>query len=696
MTQIILFAILVTGSIFGTAVFRKKFEDFLPITCSAIVLIMFFAGTLNILKTGVYLTLSLCCVLWLISAFVVIKEKKVVDFLKNFLTPGCLVFTFLYFVLGTLSRDMVATNWDEFSHWADIVKAMTLLDDLGTNPNAYAVFPSYPPGMALFQYFVQKIYLLVKPEEIFSEWRLFFSYQIFFISFMMPFFKGIVYRNPLKIVLIGLLIWLAPMLFFTNIYSCIYIDPILGFVAGTAFVAIFTEKEKDWLYDIFIYAAVSILILMKDAGMLFAVFIIIGYVIDLLGRDSQTGLRNKLKNFNLLKVTIGCCAILIPKFLWSRELRINQVEVAFSGKVNIKELIGIMLGHDSDNYRSQVLRYFVKAMKNRKIAIGDTSIELSYIIFLLILIGLVCLLYFRYKKTMPVQKITIYLAVIVSVVFVCGMCVSYMYKFSMQEALELAAFERYLRIILHFLWIFVLGVLSRLLAIDERQKLLFSIVILGFSVVCIPWSTVGNNVTRRTVHYARNERASYQEIVDQIENVSDDEHSPLILSLVCLEETYCERLIFGYTLRPHRFEWNYPDDITADEWQKELADDIDYVALYKIDETFIEKFAVVFENPEDIADGCIYKVNNNYFIYQLTQAYATIKGGDYMNDNITNDIYDIFVQIINRLLNESQDKEINTNEKENNSLPKNFHKLPRPTQTETSNSHICKSEQHNN
>ena len=68
------------------------------------------------------------------------------------------------------------------------------------------------------------------------------------------------------------------------------------------------------------------------------------------------------------------------------------------------------------------------------------------------------------------------------------------------------------------------------------------------------------------------------------------------------------------------------------------------------------------------------------------------KGGDYMNDNITNDIYDIFVQIINRLLNESQDKEINTNEKENNSIPKNFNELSRPGKTETSNSDICKSE----
>ena len=166
---------------------------------------------------------------------------------------------------------------------------------------------------------------------------------------------------------------------------------------------------------------------------------------------------------------------------------------------------------------------------------------------------------------MPVQKLIIYLLVTVSVVFVSGMCVSYMYKFAMHEALELAAFERYLRIILHCLWIFIISVLARLLVAGNSYKFATSFIVFCVCMVCIPWSIVSNNVTRRTVYYARNERAPYQVIVDQIEAVNEDEQRPLILNLVCLEETYCERLIFGYTLRPHRFEWNYPGDITVEE-----------------------------------------------------------------------------------------------------------------------------------
>lgn len=38
---------------------------------------------------------------------------------------------------------------------------MSELNDFGTNPAYKSMFPTYLPGMALFQYFLQEIYTLV-------------------------------------------------------------------------------------------------------------------------------------------------------------------------------------------------------------------------------------------------------------------------------------------------------------------------------------------------------------------------------------------------------------------------------------------------------------------------------------------------------------------------------------------------------
>ena len=127
------------------------------------------------------------------------------------------------------------------------------------------------------------------------------------------------------------------------------------------------------------------------------------------------------------------------------------------------ELIRILLGLETENYRSKVLELYSLAFMNQKIMLGETSIEIPFIVLLVLLLGTTYLIYYIYKSfdsaNCRIRKASIYTLGILSVVFIVGMCVSYMFKFSEEEALGLAAFSRYLRIIFHCLWVFILSVL---------------------------------------------------------------------------------------------------------------------------------------------------------------------------------------------------------------------------------------------
>ena len=165
--------------------------------------------------------------------------------IEKLLTPGFVFFLISYVLLAHWNNGKVAADWDEFSHWVDTVKATLYVGDFGTNPAAEAAFPSYPPGMMLFQYCLQKVHSLLSPGVVFSEWRVFFAFQIFFVAVSLPFLKDVTFRQPIKLALYAVLIILGPMLFYRKIYKIVLIDPILGILFGSGMAMVLLAVQPD-------------------------------------------------------------------------------------------------------------------------------------------------------------------------------------------------------------------------------------------------------------------------------------------------------------------------------------------------------------------------------------------------------------------------------------------------------------------
>ena len=143
---ILWFAFLSSGSVLCAAVWGKKYEEVLPVTCSALVLLLFLFGIAGILKAGVLFVCFLGAAIYIFSAIYIFHNKCHSIFLEKFFTPGFFVFFILLLAACCLNIGKMAENWDEFSHWIDIVKVMATLDDFGTHPGSGSAFMSYPPG----------------------------------------------------------------------------------------------------------------------------------------------------------------------------------------------------------------------------------------------------------------------------------------------------------------------------------------------------------------------------------------------------------------------------------------------------------------------------------------------------------------------------------------------------------------------
>ena len=130
----------------------RRFEECLPMSCMGIVLAMFVFGLFGFLRLAPPFVALVACAGLCAGAVLAVRRGTRKDFLGRLLTPGFALTIAFWLALSYLDYGMVASVWDEFSHWADIVKVMTQLDDFGTNPLSHSRFQSYPPAMALYRF----------------------------------------------------------------------------------------------------------------------------------------------------------------------------------------------------------------------------------------------------------------------------------------------------------------------------------------------------------------------------------------------------------------------------------------------------------------------------------------------------------------------------------------------------------------
>lgn len=617
------FGILSAGSVLGAAVWKKRYEEVLPITCSAIVMLLFLFCLCKNLKLGVMCICILGGLAYVFSGIWVVYKRSLKEFFQNLVTPAFFVWCVLFIIFCCLDRGKLASSWDEFSHWADIVKAMTTLDDFGTNPASQSIFQSYPPAMSLFQYFLQKIFIGVTGNE-YNEWIIYISYKMFYCSFLMPFFKGLNYKKPFMILVSGIVVFLAPSLFYDNIYTAVYIDPFLGILSGAGLAMVFLTKEKDIWYSLRIVCICVVLVLSKDAGVMFAIFIAIAYVCDSFFSYEQKnrGSRKwwKKQGFTVLGTIL---VVLLPKMLWSLHLKVSNANIMFSGKVNLRELLQIVLDKDT-TYKRIVWEKYYTALVARTVTIGNTGITLNYFVLMLLFIIFIWALIVLYRKrdSFYQKKGRILMATICIqfVVYIVGICITYIFKFGKYEATLLASFDRYIEIGFLAVWIVIIMLILTMTQEYCKEQYLVGLVMIFVLTVVSPMEAVHNYTWRNTIETSVSIREQYVPLTTKVKQTVPETAKIYFISQ---ESNGFDYYVMRYNLRPNHMNsantWSigetfYEGDIwtrgiTPEKWMEELVQSYDYVAIYNLNDYFIENFSVLFDNAEGVEGNCVYRVN---------------------------------------------------------------------------------------
>ncbi len=638
-----IFFVLISGSVFSAAILSVKFEKNIPVVFMSYVLLLFIFGVLGNLMLGIYCIFFLSAIFFLVSIISIVIKKNLKVFFFNLCSPCFALFCLIYIFLIIFNQGQLAHNWDEFTYWMDSVKIITEINDFVANPISDSLFQSYPPAIGLWGFLFQKIYQLFHPGE-FCEWLVYFAYQLLGLSMLFPLLGSIQWKQIGKNICLILVLLFSPLILFKDYYSSVYVDPMVGILTGAAFAYLFAYGFSTIEHAIYIGSICFTLILAKDVGKYFAIFIILSIICIVIINEIS---RNKNKTWPGKKPLLLSLIVVLPSvlvyFLWQNVLIRYNVPIRFGNKINALEYIRMLLFHSDMTWRQNVVDLARNALFENRVELQTLGIRVSY--FSLLVIGGTVLIILGLKKRRDNKyytysnmcaRISLFFVFLQAVIYSLFIGAVFIANFQEWEALILASYERYMNISFLPIWIVIIfGFIytfdnskeieeSKICLsdiIDAKRKRISYISLLCVVLLLSPIRNFIGFFLGDDVRKAASFRQPYEEFALLIDSVCNENDNIYLISQGNNGQDFW---VLKFRVRPNKIYlpgWGgysigsgplYEGDTitqikTADEFRKILQDDYDYLAIYKLDSTFPINYGSLF--LDDIKEGSLYRIN---------------------------------------------------------------------------------------
>ena len=226
-------------------------------------LILLVAGVAGFLPAGVYAVYLAASAAYVVSICALVRRHSWKETATNLFTPGFVIFTVAFALFAVCNKGKLVHEMDAFSHWGDVVKSMTLLDDFGTNAASLTEFKSYPPGISLFQYFYEKTGSLLHGGTRYTEWFLYHAYQVMLAAFVAPVFSRLSHRKPATALICSICVFAAPLVMYYNTYDSLYVDSLLGILSGCALAMMVFTLLNNWLGYLSVLNSLLIIVILS-------------------------------------------------------------------------------------------------------------------------------------------------------------------------------------------------------------------------------------------------------------------------------------------------------------------------------------------------------------------------------------------------------------------------------------------------
>jgi hypothetical protein len=414
---------------------------FASITC-----LVFGAGLLNVMPIVVYLIFSVGLILFIV--FVIMFTKKKYQY-KELLAPGVIFFILLSTVLVFWLKGLLLIHYDNFSHWGLIVKEMFRVDGLPDGTTTIT-FRNYPPGSAVFVYFINKIIGYTESHALMAQGVLIAAnVSVLFVYCNWRKVNYLLLNMVLSIVLL--------VIIKNNLYNLL-VDTLIGLIALSISVIAFYYRN-DWKRSLIVNTPlILLLMLVKDSGKIFLFFqcmliLWFVYVYYLRGKP------DKLKQGRIL-VYVLICTIVIPmatNYLWIKYTQKAYPEASYSSNKFALSVNKITEVDKTVDFKENLAPSLIRASFNLDSTLFQSILLMN--VLLIVLTLTIILVKRRFPKTI-IQAFTF--GNFIFVLYILGIYMMYLFMMPEKEAAKLAGFNRYYSTIV----IYVLGLFMTFIAYE--------------------------------------------------------------------------------------------------------------------------------------------------------------------------------------------------------------------------------------
>lgn len=463
--------------------FRKKGKIhvyFLPgFTVVFQISVLFIAGILNCLIPAYLLLFAVGLIL---VTYYLVTEKG--QFPIRYLNEG-FIFLFCAVCLCALAlRGKIFVFYDNFSHWALVVKSMLITNRFPNFSDTTIRFQAYPLGSSSYICYFAKIVSTSEPTQMLAQ-----CYMM--LCFILPIFKcGEKYRGgaaqkaeggeivPFHRAVLPRIFNVVFLAIFTNYIFCYYmqiinltVDTLLPLEGMAAVFFVFSEcikkdeegEKVSFLYAIpFLCAAIQI----KNSGIFFALLACIAIIAAIF----------KYK-MNWKSGAVACVSPFISLYLWQA-----HCAYVFPSALTTKHAMTLL------HYYGVLAQKTVKDVITIAEKIGAFTVqgrELLCFLALLIIVTVITLIFIRQKRKQLMELWIVCISIYA--VYMLGMLFMYMLSMPLGEALSLASSVRYRKTILIALYYIVMWFFMSTLPQIENRKQYWAAALAALLTLVVTW-----------------------------------------------------------------------------------------------------------------------------------------------------------------------------------------------------------------
>lgn len=410
------------------------------VVMSCQVAILYLSSLVNILFPTSLMIYFLGILLFIYSS-VKAKGLTIGNLLKhaNFVTFGMLFYVGIYIV--TLWNQSLL-HYDNFTHWATIVKFLYLEDRLPAVADRIISYNTYPVGSSLYLYYITKYVGFSDGIMLVGQFLIIAAAQ--FTIFGVVKDRRRLLPNAIIFASFGVMTYLNFSIRFNNLL----VDLLIAVLAISAISILFLQEYDFFQSSFLISIILAFLVLVKTSALFFVICIIMSHMMTSIQNDEYE------KNVKFYLSSLLLFIPIIFNQLWG-----THVKDVFAGMASKKHEIvagsiaSVLEGNLSTNQHI-ILSHYIKTVFSIHTL---TSLQIIVIFSSFILFTLIIGIKFKIWKT---NLIVLSTSVLMTILYYFGNLIMYLTAMPVEEAKRIAGFERYILtiIVIHFFVFIIQGV----------------------------------------------------------------------------------------------------------------------------------------------------------------------------------------------------------------------------------------------